>query len=94
MRWPSALLVPGPAISRVGWCSASSLYDPSRPPELDEAVVLMERYADAPMDFADATLVLLAEGLSVHEILTLDRGGFTIYRTRQRKALRMVLDKS
>jgi hypothetical protein len=73
--------------------SGIQVYDLSRPPELDEAVVLMEKYADAPMDFADATLVLLAEGLSVHEILTLDRRGFTIYRTRQRRALRMVLDQ-
>ena len=73
--------------------SGMQVYDLSRAPELDEAVVLMEKYADAPMDFADATLVLLAEGLRVHEILTLDRRGFAIYRTRQRRALRMVLDR-
>jgi predicted nucleic acid-binding protein len=74
--------------------SGLQVYDLSRPPELDEAVALMEKYAEAPMDFADATLVLLAEGLNVHEILTLDRGGFTIYRTRRRRHLRIVLDQS
>ena len=74
--------------------SGLQVFDLSRSPELAEAVVLMEKYADAPMDFADATLVLLAEGLNVHEILTLDRRGFTIYRTRRRKSLRMVLDQS
>jgi len=52
----------------------------------------MERFADAPMDFADATLVLLAKGLNVHDILTLDRRGFSIYRTRGRRPLRLVLD--
>jgi predicted nucleic acid-binding protein len=72
--------------------SAMEVYDLTRPPELLEAVSLMEKFADAPMDFADATLVLLAEGLNVHEILTLDRRGFSTYRTRQRRHLRLVLD--
>ena len=72
----------------------TEVFDLCGPPELGEAARLMERYADTPMDFADATLVLLAEGLDVHEILTLDRRGFTSYRTRQRKALKLVLDAS
>jgi predicted nucleic acid-binding protein len=33
------------------------------------------------MDYADATLVLLAEDLGASEILTLDRRGFSTYRT-------------
>jgi predicted nucleic acid-binding protein len=37
----------------------------------------MERYSDTPMDFADATLVLLAQALRVYEVLTLDRRGFS-----------------
>jgi predicted nucleic acid-binding protein len=40
----------------------------------------MERYHDLPADFADATLVSLADDLSVYRILTLDRRGFTVYR--------------
>jgi uncharacterized protein len=43
---------------------------------------LMARYADAPMDFADATLVALAEELGVGEVFTLDRRGFSTYRLR------------
>ncbi len=70
----------------------TEVYDLCAPPELGEAARLMERYADTPMDFADATLVLLAEGLGVHEILTLDRRGFATYRTRRRRAFRMVLE--
>jgi hypothetical protein len=57
-----------------------------------EAVALMERYSDTPMDFADATLVLLAEGLSALDVLTLDRRGFSVYRTRDGRGLRNVLD--
>jgi uncharacterized protein len=41
---------------------------------------LMERYADVPMDFADATLVVLAEETGVRRVLTLDRRGFETYR--------------
>jgi predicted nucleic acid-binding protein len=44
------------------------------------------------MDFADATLVLLAEGLQVHRVLTLDRRGFSTYRTREGRPLELVLD--
>jgi hypothetical protein len=53
----------------------------SQPQELLSAVTLMEKYLDAPMDFADATLVLLADRIGVNQIVTLDRRGFGIYRT-------------
>jgi predicted nucleic acid-binding protein len=74
--------------------SGIEVYDLCRPPELLEAALLMEKYADTPMDFADATLVLLAEALDVRDILTLDRRGFSTYRTRQRRSFRLVLDAS
>jgi len=72
--------------------SGMEVYDLSRPPELHEAASLMDKYADTPMDFADATLILLAEALQVLDILTLDRRGFSTYRTRNRHAFRRVLD--
>ena len=53
---------------------------------------MMETYRDTPMDFADGTLVLLAEALETLEVLTLDRRGFSTYRTRTGRALRLVLD--
>jgi len=43
----------------------------------------MERYADRPMDLADATLVALAEELGVRRIFTLD-ADFSIYRIHGR----------
>ena len=72
--------------------SAIDVFDLSRAPELREAAALMERSADTPMDFADATLLLLAEALDVQHVLTLDRRGFAVYRTRQNRALGNVLD--
>ena len=74
--------------------SEMDVFDLCAPPELHEAVALMEKYADTPMDFADATLVLLAEALDARDVLTLDRRGFAAYRTRKGRAIRLVLDAS
>lgn len=71
--------------------SNTEIYDFSRPPELRAAASLMETYADTPMDFADATLLLLAEGLRIDDVLTLDRRAFSTYRTRAGRPLRLVL---
>jgi predicted nucleic acid-binding protein len=43
-------------------------------------IELMERYCDLPMDFADASMVVLAEKLGHGRILTSDRRDFNIYR--------------
>lgn len=44
------------------------------------------------MDFADATLLLLADVLEVVDVLTLDRRGFSTYRTEEGRRIRLVLD--
>lgn len=83
----------GPAtLAELVKASGMRVYDLCQPPELLEAAALMEKYAETPMDFADATLVLLGEGLKALDILTLDRRGFSTYRTRQRRGFRLVLD--
>jgi predicted nucleic acid-binding protein len=74
--------------------SSMEIHDLTQPPELHAAARLMEKYIDTPMDFADATLVLLAEAFGVYDIITLDRRGFSTYRTRNRRALRLVLDEN
>jgi hypothetical protein len=45
---------------------------------------LIEKYRDVPMDFADASLVVLAEDVGTDRVFTLDRRGFTVYRARGR----------
>ncbi|MFM8330254.1 MAG: hypothetical protein ACKN9T_01045 [Candidatus Methylumidiphilus sp.] len=40
----------------------------------------MRRYADLPMDFADASLVILAEELGHGRILSTDQRDFQAYR--------------
>ncbi len=51
---------------------------------LARAEPLMRRYANLPMDFADASLVLLAEELGHGRILSTDQRDFETYRWKQR----------
>jgi predicted nucleic acid-binding protein len=51
--------------------------------ELSRIRSLMVQYASLPMDFADASLVVLAERLHLKHVFTLDRRDFLIYRPRQ-----------
>ena len=60
---------------------------------LHQAVLLMEKYADAPMDFADATLVVLAEELETERVVTLDERGFRTYRFGAHQAFELVLQQ-
>jgi uncharacterized protein len=55
-------------------------------PELER---LMLKYAGTPMDFADATLVRLAEREGLGTILTVDRD-FKVYRIGGRRAFRVL----
>ena len=52
---------------------------------LQRSLWLMEKYADVPMDFADATLVGLAENRGITDVFTLDRRGFETYRINGKK---------
>ena len=57
--------------------------------DLPDLERLMLKYADRPMDFADATLVRLAEREGLTTILTVDRD-FEVYRIGGRKAFRVL----
>ena len=50
---------------------------------LERAFELMERYADHPMDLADASLLVAAETLNTRRIFTVDRRDFATYRIRR-----------
>lgn len=43
---------------------------------------LMEKYADNPMDLADASLVVVAETHRIKKVFTLDRSDFERYRPK------------
>ncbi|TVQ96260.1 MAG: PIN domain-containing protein [Desulfovibrionales bacterium] len=56
---------------------------------LKSAKMLMGKYADLPMDFADATLVLLASESCILNIVTLDHRDFGVYRTLTKKSFQI-----
>lgn len=51
--------------------------------DIERCFSLMEKYRDLPMDFADATLVVLAENLKTAKVFTLDLSDFSVYRYKK-----------
>jgi predicted nucleic acid-binding protein len=51
---------------------------------------LVRKYHDRPMDFADATLVHLAERMTLSTVLTIDHDDFETYRLGGRKRFRIL----
>jgi predicted nucleic acid-binding protein len=72
--------------------SRTEIADCFTPATLRQATQLMRRYADIPMDFADASLALLADASGTRDILTFDERGFRTFRTPHGKSFRLVLD--
>jgi uncharacterized protein len=69
--------------------SGGALLIPTSTAALRRARQLMQRYADCPMDFADATLVVLAEELGTDMVLTTDQRDFSVYRIGRKKRFRI-----
>lgn len=59
------------------------------PSLLRECRKLMEKYRDLPMDFADATLVAVADKENIRAIFTLDKD-FRVYRTKEKKRFKLL----
>ena len=58
--------------------------------ELPEIHALISRYADRPMDFADATLVYLARREGMSTVFTVDHADFNTYRIEGKKRFRIL----
>jgi predicted nucleic acid-binding protein len=59
---------------------------PQSAASLVRAKILLAKYDDVPMDFADATLVVFAEEVKVSQVFTLDRRGFSVYRLGRKRS--------
>ncbi len=59
--------------------------------ELVRAIDWIEKYADRPMDLADASLVVAAMSTGIHTVWTLDRNDFDTYRLPGRKRFRLAM---
>lgn len=58
--------------------------------DVERAVDLADTYRDLDLGMVDASVVALAERLSVTRVLTLDRRGFTVVRPRHCAALTLL----
>ena len=65
--------------------SGGALLVPTTNASLRRSRELLSQYSDLPMDYADATLVVLAEELGTNLVFTTDRRDFGIYRIRGRR---------
>lgn len=80
----------GPSIKAERACidfilKGGAMLVPQTTASLARCIALMEKYHDIPMDFADATLVAFAEESGIHEVFSLDRRGFHVYRMHGKK---------
>lgn len=53
---------------------------------LSRIIELQKKYSNLPMDFADASLMIAAEGLDINKVFSLDKE-FSIYRILGRRPL-------
>lgn len=60
---------------------------------VDHAAIaaILRRYIDLPCDYADATLIALAEKTGVAAIATIDQRDFSVYRIKGRKRFRLLI---
>lgn len=70
--------------------SGGALLVPATRASLRRCRELVRQYADLPMDYADATLVVLAEELDTHLVFTTDRRDFSVYRIRGRRRFQIL----
>ena len=70
--------------------NGGALLVPQSRESLSQAMILMEKYNDVPMDYADASLVCIAEEAGISEVYTLDFRGFSTYRLKGRRGFTIV----
>ena len=59
------------------------------PEDMIHVIDLVRKYADLPVDYADGALVALCDRLKITNVASVDKH-FSVYRTRNGKALRNV----
>ena len=67
--------------------NGSVILDFSAADSLDRICKLMDKYANCPMDLADACLVVMTERFSDCMVVTLDARDFAIYRRHEREVV-------
>ena len=70
--------------------SGGALLVPATSESLRRSRDLVSQYSDLSMDYADATLVVLAEELGTNLVFTTDRRDFGVYRVRGRRRFQIL----
>lgn len=73
----------------LGWAQSNLHIDVDTSGDLTRIVGIMKKYRDQPADFADASLLALAERSKINRVASTD-GDFNVYRTLAGRALRNV----
>lgn len=55
---------------------------------------ILDQYADAQLDFADATIIAFAERMNISRVLTLDRRDFLMVRPRHIEYFEVLPERS
>jgi uncharacterized protein len=84
-----ALISPSHQTAFLGWAMGALAIDQEVAADLPRIIEIMNKYADLPADFADASLLALCERRGIRDVATLDTD-FDVYRTADRKRLRNV----
>lgn len=83
----AALTLDFSRVAQVGllqWSHTALEIDTSLAADLPRIVEIIEKYRDLPADFADASIVALAERIGVRDVATIDND-FTVYRTKDKR---------
>lgn len=70
--------------------TAEVLIQPLAVDDADGIARILDKYRDQRFDFADATLMYLAERDQMQTVFTIDRRHFTLFRTKSRAQLEIV----
>ena len=86
-------LLPPHVVGRfMRWVAAGGVEILEMPPlAAHDIAAMMEKYADLPMDLADASLLWSAARMGTTEVITLDAADFGIYRLPGGKRLRNLI---
>jgi uncharacterized protein len=71
------------------WANRSVEIDQNTASDFPRIIALLEKYSDMPADFADASLIALAERLELSRVASVDRD-FAIYRLSNKRRLENV----
>lgn len=80
----------GAVVDFLAWVAGAVMIDHGTSLDMPRIQAIIDKYADLPADFADASLIAMAERLGLSSIATLD-SDFDIYRLSNGSALTNVL---